>query len=144
VAAGHLAETFLVYLAFENSMCDDYVTEKLWNQLSSSQLVPVIMGQVNRSAIPPHSAIDAREFPGPRELPNYLKHLLSDDEEYQSYFWRRDHYRVMSSTEVWSTAFCKLCQMLNDKDLPARELLPPPRRLVGQGREMHETRRSSM
>ena len=36
------------YLAFENSVCKDYVTEKFWNALNST-MVPVVLGNVGHS-----------------------------------------------------------------------------------------------
>ena len=32
------------YLAFENSLCDDYITEKFHNILENFNTVPVVMG----------------------------------------------------------------------------------------------------
>ena len=63
----------MFYLSFENSLCEDYVTEKLWAWLRRD-IVPVVMGQANYSAIvPPHSVINALDFSEPRDLANYLK-----------------------------------------------------------------------
>ena len=59
------------YLAFENSMCDDYVTEKLFDRLMSSKhpLVPVVMGGADYAEIvPERSVIDVRDFEGPADL----------------------------------------------------------------------------
>ena len=39
-----LATHYMFYLSFENSLCDDYVTEKLWGWLKRD-IVPVVMGQ---------------------------------------------------------------------------------------------------
>src|SRR5690606_26281037 len=63
-------------IAFENSVCDDYVTEKLYDPLWAGT-VPVYFGAPNVADFAPrHSYIDATNFSGPRELAAYLRHLL--------------------------------------------------------------------
>ena len=64
---------YMFYLSFENSLCDQYVTEKLWQWLKKD-IVPVVMGQHNYSAIvPPHSVINAMDFPEPKDLASHLR-----------------------------------------------------------------------
>ena len=54
-------------------MAPQYVTEKLWRWLKKD-IVPVVMGQHNYSAIaPPHSVINAMEFPEPKDLATHLR-----------------------------------------------------------------------
>ncbi len=38
-----LLSEYKFYLAFENSFCEDYVSEKFWNALRRS-VVPIVMG----------------------------------------------------------------------------------------------------
>ena len=40
----------MFYLAFENSFCDHYVTEKMWRWLKKD-IVPVVMGKADYSGI---------------------------------------------------------------------------------------------
>ena len=50
------------YLAFENSLCRDYITEKFWKVLSYN-VVPVVLNGVNMTRVaPPHSYIDIKDF----------------------------------------------------------------------------------
>ena len=64
---------YMFYLSFENSLCDHYVTEKLWQWLKKD-IIPIVMGQNNYSAIaPPHSVINAMDFPEPKELATHLR-----------------------------------------------------------------------
>ena len=64
----NIEQNYMFYLSFENSFCDHYVTEKLWFWLSGD-IVPVVMGQANYTAItPPHSIIDTANFPEPAQL----------------------------------------------------------------------------
>lgn len=57
-----MAKAYRFYLSFENSICDDYVTEKFFNALKYN-VIPVTFGGTDYSAIaPPHSYIDALSF----------------------------------------------------------------------------------
>ena len=54
-------------------MAPQYVTEKLWRWLKKD-IVPVVMGQHNYSAIaPPHSVINAIDFSEPKDLATHLR-----------------------------------------------------------------------
>ena len=56
------------YLSFENAICKDYVTEKMFNALKLNT-IPVVFGGANYSQIlPPGSYIDALDFPDPKGL----------------------------------------------------------------------------
>lgn len=69
-------ENYLFFLAFENSFCKDYVTEKLYNLLFYP-LVPVVYSGVDYAEIlPPHSYINARDYT-PKQLAGVLQHLAA-------------------------------------------------------------------
>ena len=71
-----IAESYHFYLSFENSLCEDYVTEKLFRALDSD-LVPVVMGGANYSKIvPPKSVINVQDFDSPELLGKELKRLV--------------------------------------------------------------------
>ena len=74
-------------LAFENARCHDYITEKFWRPLYVGS-VPVVLGSPTIKDWAPdrdHSIIVAEDFPGPRELAEYLKYLDANDEEYEKF-----------------------------------------------------------
>ena len=56
------------YLAFENSLCTDYVTEKLFGSIARGlAMVPVVMGGADYARVlPPGSYIDSRDFDSPK------------------------------------------------------------------------------
>ena len=65
------------YLAFENSRCDDYWTEKL-SHCYHLPIVPVVMGGANYSNVLPKEAyINVDDYSSPKELADYLNHLDS-------------------------------------------------------------------
>jgi len=82
-------------LAFENSVCVDYVTEKLYDPLRSG-CVPVYLGAPNVARFTPgeHCYIDVRDYASPRHLAECLCHLAADDEAYAAYFaWKAQPLR---------------------------------------------------
>jgi len=77
-------------LAFENTIEDDYVTEKFFEPLIAGT-VPVYLGAPNIEEFVPgdHCFIDAREFPNPRDLAEYLVFLNQNDALYAEFHtWR--------------------------------------------------------
>ncbi|KAL1420688.1 hypothetical protein MTO96_004432 [Rhipicephalus appendiculatus] len=103
--------TYFYALAFENSICVDYVTEKLFNALRH-YIVPVVFGGANYSDIaPPHSYIDALSFESPKRLAEYLKNLSHNYTEYAAYFNWKDSQRVV----MWDEGLCELCTKLHNR-----------------------------
>ncbi|TRY79221.1 hypothetical protein TCAL_12521, partial [Tigriopus californicus] len=101
------------YLSFENALCSDYVTEKLFSALSKD-IVPIVLGGADYAEIvPPHSVINAKEFPNPQDLADYLLELDDNPDKYLEYFWWKDSYLV-SQFNNWKTGFCNLCKKLNE------------------------------
>ncbi|MBW00656.1 Alpha-(1,3)-fucosyltransferase 10, partial [Eschrichtius robustus] len=77
-------------LAFENAVCDDYITEKFWRPLKLG-VVPVYYGSPSIADWLPsnRSAILVSEFSHPRELASYIRQLDHDDRLYQAYIeWK--------------------------------------------------------
>ena len=112
VDCSKLLETdYLFYLAFENSKCADYVTEKLFFTLTMD-IVPVVMGGANYSAIaPPGSYIDANHFSSAKELAEELKRLSDAREEYLNYFRWKVNTEVLDG---FSEMGCNLCKALHE------------------------------
>lgn len=113
-----LKKNYKFYLAFENSFCDEYVTEKFFLPLGSD-VVPIVLGGANYSSFaPPHSYIDALQF-SPRDLAVYLKMLDQNDDEYNKFFrWKEKFYVEQAEfhSEIYREAFCNLCERLNRKE----------------------------
>ncbi|KAF9160623.1 Alpha-(1,3)-fucosyltransferase 11 [Actinomortierella ambigua] len=81
-----LVEQYKFYLSFENSNCDDYVTEKLYRPFLLGN-VPVVDGPRNYSRFSPteNALIQTDNFSNAAELAKYLKKLDADDEAYLSH-----------------------------------------------------------
>nr|XP_023696434.1 alpha-(1,3)-fucosyltransferase 7-like [Paramormyrops kingsleyae] len=99
------------YLAFENSVYRDYITEKLWNNALLAGSVPVVLGppRANYEAfIPKDSFIHVDDFNSIKELADFLNQLASDKERYESYFrWRRDY--DVQKWPGWRDILCRIC-----------------------------------
>lgn len=108
-----IESSYKFYFSFENAICKDYVTEKLFN-IMSRNIVPIVYGGADYENIaPPHSYIDARKFE-PRHLADYLTKLDANDTLYNEYFWWKDHYTVeYGITQMAKHGFCHLCQKLH-------------------------------
>ncbi|XP_069690390.1 alpha-(1,3)-fucosyltransferase C-like [Periplaneta americana] len=110
-----LRSTYKFYLAFENSLCDDYVTEKFFRSLRYN-VVPIVYGGANYHHIaPPMSYINIEDFDTPKSLAKFLLHLDKNPEEYRKYFWWTSYYKVNQNSK---NAFCKLCEKLHNPELP--------------------------
>ncbi|XP_018019008.1 4-galactosyl-N-acetylglucosaminide 3-alpha-L-fucosyltransferase 9-like [Hyalella azteca] len=110
------------YLAFENSNCDGYITEKVWWNALNKAAVPVVMGPPKRDyekLLPPKSFIHVDDFKNPEDLARYLTYLLNNPAEYQKYHdWRR-RYRVLNEHGYFQSPvyhICRLCEALNYND----------------------------
>ena len=107
----------MFYISFENSICDDYVSEKYWDVPLDNNLVPVIFGtNFFKELAIPGSYIDATKFPDVHSLVKYLKYLDQNDTAYNEYFeWTKFYQKT--NREPWP---CRLCRMLHNNMLPVK------------------------
>ena len=104
-----ISSRYKFYLSFENSLCQEYVTEKLWRSYHHN-VIPVVMGGSDYSAyLPKHSYIDVKDFSTVKELANYLKLLEGNDTLYLEYFEWRKHYKIT----YYPKDPCVLCSYMN-------------------------------
>ncbi|KAM9330100.1 GDP-fucose protein O-fucosyltransferase 3 [Gastrophryne carolinensis] len=82
-------------LAFENAVCEDYITEKLWRPLKLGA-VPIYYGAKNiKDWLPSNkSAIIVATFSHPQELAQYITQLDKNDSLYMEYLeWKlKNHF----------------------------------------------------
>ena len=111
-------KTYRFYLSFENDVCKDYATEKLYHPLRY-KIVPVVYGGADYDQIaPPHSVINIQDYPDARDLARYLKYLGDNRTAYNEYFkWKRNGIWFDLNPHLrMANAMCKLCEILHDKD----------------------------
>ena len=93
-ACNRLLDSYKFYLAAENSLCPDYVTEKFYRALVNG-IVPVVYGGADYAAFaPPHSYIRVADFQSPKDLADYLHLLDKNDALYMEYLNWRNKYRI--------------------------------------------------
>ncbi|XP_071104549.1 LOW QUALITY PROTEIN: glycoprotein 3-alpha-L-fucosyltransferase A-like [Haliotis cracherodii] len=109
-----LNKDYKFYLAFENSNCRDYITEKFFVNGLQHDVIPIVMGgspSDYRRAAPPHSFIHVDDFESPSALAEYLKHLDQNEDLYNEYFlWKGTGSFI--NTFFW----CRICSLLHDVD----------------------------
>ncbi|XP_072524881.1 alpha-(1,3)-fucosyltransferase 4-like [Salminus brasiliensis] len=100
------------YLAFENSLHTDYITEKLWRNALQSGAVPVVLGPSRENYerfLPPDAFIHVHDFKSPRALAAYLMYLDRNPAQYRRYLaWRRDY--SVHVTSFWAEHYCAACR----------------------------------
>ncbi|XP_028169494.1 alpha-(1,3)-fucosyltransferase C-like [Ostrinia furnacalis] len=98
---------YYFYLALENSISEDYVTEKVMKALLH-YTVPVVFGGANYSRfLPPDSYINGRDL-GPKKTAEKMAKLIINQTEYLHYFSWQNHYIIRNKTDT----VCKLCEAL--------------------------------
>lgn len=112
-----LLDQYKFYLAAENSLCPDYVTEKFYRALATN-VVPIVYGGADYSAYaPPHSFIHVGDFASPEDLAHYLRLLDQNDALYARYFeWKKEWQVIPHPSNGW----CDLCEKLNDPLQPVK------------------------
>ncbi|XP_065361610.1 glycoprotein 3-alpha-L-fucosyltransferase A [Calliphora vicina] len=109
-----LDRDYKFYLAFENSNCKDYITEKFFVNALNRNILPIVMGarpEDYEVSAPERSYIHVDEFASASELADYL-HILDNDEKlYNSYFnWKGTGEFI--NTYYW----CRVCSSLHDEE----------------------------
>jgi hypothetical protein len=105
-----LSRKYMFMLAFENSLCEDYITEKFFESLLFD-FVPVVYGAGDYTKWIPKSAyIDVRDFKTVSALVSYLQYLSKNATAYNLYFsWKR---YIVSATPK-PKLLCEMCIKLH-------------------------------
>jgi hypothetical protein len=106
------------YLAYENSICDLYRTEKLFRAFRAGT-VPVVSGVIESAYLPyQDSVISVDSFSTVRALANYLLWLDSNNSEYSRFLqWRELASEQLRSEYVGlEISRCNLCSNLHRTD----------------------------
>lgn len=111
-----LSQRYKFYLAFENSLCKDYITEKLFHTyLDKSNAIYVYRGAPNvKDILPKNTYIDVRDFDSPKALAKFMIELGSSEDTYVSYLKEIDKYRIDEGLNYFN-ALCSVCELLNTK-----------------------------
>lgn len=104
-----LVSKYFFYLAFENSLCDDYITEKTFARLQNG-IIPVVLGNGNYARdLPVGSYIDVKDFESPRLLADHLKQIMASEELYATYHAWRSRQKIIHLNRL-----CEICRFAYD------------------------------
>ncbi|XP_063433073.1 glycoprotein 3-alpha-L-fucosyltransferase A-like isoform X2 [Mytilus trossulus] len=108
-----LSNDYKFYLGFENSICKDYITEKVFNNFQDhNKMVYVARSAPNlKSVIPAKTIVNTDDFESPKALAQYLLKLSSNEKEYISYLKEKDKYYFPD--ERLPRTFCSMCELLH-------------------------------
>ncbi|CAG9531463.1 unnamed protein product [Cercopithifilaria johnstoni] len=124
----HEAARHRFYLAFENSICRDYITEKLYKCLLRLMVPVVLKKSIYEGVLPPGSFIAADDFTSPRELADYLKYLSNNKTAYLSYLeWTKQYQKTFDVS-----TYCELCKYLH-RDTARPHIIPDIKKWWFQG-----------
>lgn len=117
----HISHNYKFILAFENSLCTDYVTEKAFRFVQDHlHVVPVVYGLANYSSLlPHHSHIDVASFESIKQLANYLLALDTNSTAYDEYFSWRTNYRCVQGF-MNMRDFCRQAHELHHRSVNKR------------------------
>ncbi|WAQ97660.1 FUCTC-like protein [Mya arenaria] len=91
------------YLAFENSFCRDYVSEKFWNALDRRQIPVIAAPKYNLEMLPPNSYLNVFDFPSIKAVAERMIEIGSNEALFNSFFEWTKFYKK-DNTSI----YCKL------------------------------------
>ncbi|KAI6198840.1 Glyco-tran-10-N domain-containing protein [Aphelenchoides besseyi] len=102
------------YFAFENAVCDGYVTEKFYR--FKKLIVPIVLRKSDYvNLVPEGSFIAVDQFDSMDALTEHLEFLMNNKDEYLKYFeWTR-HYERQSPNPIYR-ALCRACGKLYEPE----------------------------
>ncbi|KAM3965946.1 alpha-(1,3)-fucosyltransferase C [Aphomia sociella] len=108
-----IEEGYYFYLAYEDSITEDYVTEEVLKGYNHSA-VPIVFGGANyHHFLPEGSYINAR-YTTAEKLAAVIVYSIRNPAVYQRFFHWRNHYTIHEAHAT--TGICKLCEYLNDEN----------------------------
>lgn len=104
------------YLAFENSICKDYVSEKFFKYYQQ-ETVLIVRGGFNYSEhFAPKTFIDTSRFTSIKRLAEYLLKVNRSEELYTEYLRNKDetYFNPSRVFDMSASCYCSLCKKLNN------------------------------
>lgn len=108
----HIANSYKFFFVLENSLCKDYITEKVFKTLKFD-IVPVILSKFDLDFWIPKSAyINALDFNSQKDLADFLLKLDKDPVAYNKFFEWKKYLRVNKDPTIFAP-LCEMCIKLN-------------------------------
>lgn len=125
---GHVKEDcpvinkYLFYLAFENTQCRQYLSEKIFYNAYAKGAIPVIMGAPKEDCdllLPPFSFLHVDNYENAKALAKDMRRIAMDEDALFMYHQWRRHYELLNEHGFFNTRsyhLCRLCEALNYND----------------------------
>lgn len=113
----NLAREYKFYFSFENNICRDYSTEKVFSIYKydfNLSIIPVINGPPQASEyLPKGTFLSTLDYTSPESLAKKLKEIGSSESLYTQYLKEKDKYSSPDEPEIFRQAICNACQKLD-------------------------------
>lgn len=115
-------DDYLFYIAYENSQCKQYITEKVFYNAFFKGAIPVVFGAPladYETLLPPNSYIHMDTYKSYEGLAKALKAIANSPTELLKYHKWRLNFDVSNEHGYFSTKsyhYCRICEALNYND----------------------------
>lgn len=117
----NIIDDYMFYFAFENSLCEDYITEKFFARYDSNVILVTYGGADYNTLIPNGTYINAANFENASHLANFLLSLIKDNDRYVQILKAKDKYTSADNLDLcWRYAMCELCNKVNNIEKNSR------------------------
>ncbi|XP_061188527.1 glycoprotein 3-alpha-L-fucosyltransferase A-like [Saccostrea echinata] len=109
-----VARDYKFILAFENSLCRDYTSEKFYYAYEYDKpIIPVVLGSFTLGNYSQGAVyIDVHKFRTPLHLTRRLLALGNNREYYIDLLKKKDRFTSLTSNQTFTSAMCKMCESL--------------------------------
>ncbi|KAH3741711.1 3-galactosyl-N-acetylglucosaminide 4-alpha-L-fucosyltransferase FUT3-like [Dreissena polymorpha] len=100
------------YLAFEDALCEDYVTDQFFKHYNYNVIIVTRTGNVNNSTrkiLKDATYINADDFRSAHELGEYLQELGRDMKRYANILETKSRTKSVPFSSTYQNALCDLC-----------------------------------
>ncbi|XP_063391830.1 alpha-(1,3)-fucosyltransferase 7-like [Cydia fagiglandana] len=114
---------YLFYLVMENTICRQYISEKIFHNAYAKGAIPIIMGtplEDCMNILPPNSFLHMDNFASVRDLAREIYAIRDNTSKLLSYHAWRMHFETVEEHGYMGTrslALCRLCEALNYNDI---------------------------
>ena len=102
-------KSYKFYLAFENTFCRDYLSEKFWYALDRHQIPVIAVTKVTLEMAPRNSYLNVFDFPSIEALAKRMIEISNNETLFNSFFEWEKYYNKDKTHP-----YCQLCQRLHE------------------------------
>ena len=111
-----IADDYKFYLSFENSVCEDYLSEKVFTWFGYDIISVVRGGRSYDRVLPTQTYVNTDTFKNIGELGRFLRLLASSEKAYTSMLKLKDQFEMIPGRLKKHEAYCELCKKLHNLD----------------------------